>query len=240
MKAPAVLAMLVWMLGCATATTGGGTSSGVGASTSGSGGTPDAGPALACDDATVDIHALVGGAVDLPGELGRVVACRPGRVLTAQALGADVVVSSRGVTPVEPGAQATATRPVFHGRTVLLVEDQAASREVTEKVLRDAGFTVLSAPTADEAVALLAGHQGTIDVLCSDVVMPGRPVKDLLEAFGAAHPNGATLLCSGFVGEELVRRGIAEGRYPVLHKPFAPEALLLALQQTLQARSRTG
>jgi two-component system cell cycle sensor histidine kinase/response regulator CckA len=130
--------------------------------------------------------------------------------------------------PVQPQA-----RPAFHGRTVLLVEDQAANRDVTTKVLKDAGFRVLAAANGDEAVTLLAQPGPRVDVLCSDVVMPGLPVRDVMARYLERHPGGAVLLCSGFVGEELVRRGIEEGHYPVLHKPYAPDALLAALQHVL-------
>ncbi len=90
------LLVMAGLAACATTSSGGGGTS----TTSSAGGTADAGPTLSCEDAGLDIHALVAGSVQLPQDLGRVVACRPGRTLSQATLAADVVVSSRNVTPV--------------------------------------------------------------------------------------------------------------------------------------------
>ncbi len=52
------------------------------------------------------------------------------------------------------------------------------------------------------------------------MVMPGAPVRDLIARFREVHPGGPVLTCSGFVGEDLVRRGIEEGRYPLRRRPL--------------------
>jgi two-component system response regulator FlrC len=82
--------------------------------------------------------------------------------------------------------------------------------------------------------ALAAVHEHPADVLCSDVVMPGASVIEVVEVFRSANPRGAVLLCSGYVGEELVRRGIEEGLYPSLEKPYTPEALVSAIAELLR------
>jgi pimeloyl-ACP methyl ester carboxylesterase len=92
----AALLVTAGVAACATTSSGSGGAS----TTSSAGGTADAGPTLPCEDGGLDIHALVAGSVQLPQDLGRVVACRPGRTLTQATLAADVVVSSRNVTPV--------------------------------------------------------------------------------------------------------------------------------------------
>ena len=77
-----------------------------------------------------------------------------------------------------------------------------------------------------------------IDLLVTDAVMPGTNTADMLRAFRQRHPDTPILVCSGFVREELVRRGITEGDYAFLKKPFAPDELLGMAASALATRTR--
>lgn len=122
-----------------------------------------------------------------------------------------------------PAAAVPAVAPLVTAR-VLLVDDSPALVQVSRRTLQDAGCTVVVAADGDEAMQRIG--EGRFDVLCSDVVMPGRAIAEVLAAFEQANPGAPVLLCSGYVGEELVRRGIEEGLYRFLAKPYGPGQLI--------------
>jgi DNA-binding NtrC family response regulator len=71
--------------------------------------------------------------------------------------------------------------------------------------------------------------------------MPGTPVRALLERWAAVRPGRPVLICSGHVAEELARRGIEEGRYALLSKPFTPAQLVAAVARVIAgARESAG
>lgn len=137
----------------------------------------------------------------------------------------------------EPGAherEPVAGEPVsLDGVRVLLAEDNPDVLAVARLALADAGAVVTVAVDGDDALRRV--DTGPFDVLCTDVVMPGAPVSEVLLRFCEAHPEGAVLLCSGYVGEELVRRGIEEGRFRLLRKPYRPAELTRAVAQSAAA-----
>jgi signal transduction histidine kinase/CheY-like chemotaxis protein len=133
--------------------------------------------------------------------------------------------SSRVVPAGKPRATGRSAR-------VLLVEDTAPIRTLIASILEAAGHRVVA--TADCAGALEAIAQGGFDLLCTDAVMPGAPVRELLDAFETSHPHRPILVVSGHVDEELTRRGIEQGRYALLRKPFTPPELCAAVDELLE------
>jgi signal transduction histidine kinase/AmiR/NasT family two-component response regulator len=121
--------------------------------------------------------------------------------------------------------------------TVLVVEDDIRIRALMVTTLADAGYVVLDAPTVEIALAIERSHAGPIDVLCTDVVMPGRPARELLVELRARRPQLGILVCSGYSEDEQIARGIRTGEFTHLDKPFSRSALLAALRTTLD-RSR--
>jgi CheY-like chemotaxis protein len=87
--------------------------------------------------------------------------------------------------------------------------------------LRKQGYTVLSAASGHEALALADGHPGTIDILVTDVVMAGMTGREVFEQLRAQRPALKVLFMSGYNDDEVVRRGIVDARAPFLQKPFA-------------------
>ncbi len=121
--------------------------------------------------------------------------------------------------PVEEAA------PRFGGN-VLLVEDDAAVLEVASRALREGGFRVLAAGGAGDAMELAARSPGPVDVLVTDVVMPGVNGKTLAEELRRRRPDLKVLYVSGYPDEILGRHGVLEPGVELLAKPFTPEVLV--------------
>jgi len=123
-------------------------------------------------------------------------------------------------------------------RTVLLVEDEPAVLAAAQMALVREGYRVLTASSAEEALTLSAGHRGRIDLLITDVVMPGLNGVDLAERLVNERPELAVLLISGYADRVLNQRGVATTAHPLLRKPFAPGDLLGSVGEVLEGSGR--
>ena len=119
--------------------------------------------------------------------------------------------------------------------TVLLVEDAAAVRAVARQVLQRQGYRVLEASDGEDALHLAARHQGTIDLVLTDVVMPRAGGRELAERLLAVRPDTRVLYMSGYTDDSVVRHGILEGGVAYLQKPFSPEGLARKVREVLDA-----
>ncbi len=119
---------------------------------------------------------------------------------------------------------------------VLVVEDEPALRRVVETVLAEAGYRVLVASTPKEAIEVAATGI-SIDLMITDVVMPGMSGPKLAGEVARSLPQVPVLYMSGYVGNALSEHGFDE-RAPLLHKPFSPEQLLQMVRDTLDAHPR--
>jgi two-component system, cell cycle sensor histidine kinase and response regulator CckA len=117
--------------------------------------------------------------------------------------------------------------------TVLLVEDEDGVRELTRNVLAGCGYEVLAAATADEAVELAAGHQGAIDLLLTDVVMPGRGGRSVADRVTELHPRTRVMFMSGYTDDAVVRHGVLREGMNFLQKPFSPLVLAHRVRDVL-------
>jgi two-component system cell cycle sensor histidine kinase/response regulator CckA len=107
-------------------------------------------------------------------------------------------------------------------RTVLVVEDEDAVRAVVCKTLDRDGYSILDAPNAEEALERAAAFDGEIDLLLTDVVMPGMAGSELSQLLEAQRPGLRVLYMSGHTEDEIVRRGIDRENVEFLQKPFSP------------------
>jgi PAS domain S-box-containing protein len=114
---------------------------------------------------------------------------------------------------------------------VLLVEDEASVRALASGVLRRQGYTVMEARDAMEAETISA-REDRIDLLLTDIVMPGRNGHQLAELLRALRPNLRVIFMSGF-SDERVRNAAAETDAPFLQKPFTPHALVNVVREAL-------
>jgi CheY-like chemotaxis protein len=109
-------------------------------------------------------------------------------------------------------------------QTVLVVEDEEGLREVARKLLQAQGYTVLIAANADEAVRQFEGN-ASIDVLLTDVVMPGASGPELTRRLVERRPALKVIYMSGYTEEALAQHGVLKPGIAFLHKPFTSETL---------------
>jgi len=110
--------------------------------------------------------------------------------------------------------------------TLLIVEDEDALRSLMVKACRDAGYHVLEAHRGEDAVALIANHPGMIDLLVTDVIMPGISGRTLADQIVKNHPETRILFCSGYAENAVVHHGVLAPDVEFLQKPFSPAVLL--------------
>ena len=114
----------------------------------------------------------------------------------------------------------------FRRATVLVAEDREVVRNLVVSVLEREGLRVLAAADGEQALALAAAHDGAIDLLLTDVVMPGLDGDEVAERVHAERPDTAVLFMSGYTEREAIRRGAAEGDVAFIEKPFRPQELV--------------
>ena len=117
--------------------------------------------------------------------------------------------------------------------TVLLVEDDAGIRRLAERVLTRAGYRVVVAEHAEAVQALDEGELGLVDILVSDVVLPGIDGRTLSTRLKQQLPDLKILFISGYAEEKLGPRGVLEPGINLLEKPFTPRELLESVQSAL-------
>ena len=127
--------------------------------------------------------------------------------------------------------QSPERRPV--PATVLLVEDDRSLRTVFHRMLDRGGYTVLMAEDGYEALAVAESFSGTIDVLVTDVVLPGLGGHDLAARLTQRRPGLRVLYMTGYTDDEVIRRGLVRDEVHVLEKPFNAAELARALRATL-------
>jgi PAS domain S-box-containing protein len=139
-------------------------------------------------------------------------------------------------SPAEP-APAAAPRPevpVGSG-TILLAEDEPLVRSSLQRVLERSGYRVLPAGSGTEALEASQRHSGPIDLLLTDVVMPGMSGRELAQRLCGERPALRVLYMSGYTDDAIVQHGILEPGISFIQKPAASEALVLRVQEVLGA-----
>ncbi|GGM09608.1 PAS domain S-box protein [Dactylosporangium sucinum] len=131
------------------------------------------------------------------------------------------------------GEPARPPRPAARGETVLVAEDEPALREVTTRILRRGGYTVLAAADGVAALQVAADHSGPIDLLLTDVVMPGMLGRVLAERLQRTRPATRVLFMSGYAQPVLTSNGILDPGVHLLEKPFTGTDLLNAVGEQL-------
>jgi len=119
--------------------------------------------------------------------------------------------------------------------TVLVVEDESAVRSFTSMVLKRSGYQVIEASNGEEALSLSRGHLGEIQLLVTDMVMPGMGGRQVAEALETQRPAMRVLYVSGYTENAIAKRGSLGADLPFLQKPFTMEALLRKVRQVLDA-----
>ena len=124
------------------------------------------------------------------------------------------------------------TRP--RGAEILLVaEDEGALREAMCDYLRSLGYTVFAANSGQQALSLAGQYEGHINLLITDLVMPGISGRDLAQTLGSLRPDLKTIYMSGYTSDAVLRHGIQEQSATFLQKPFSLGTLARKVRDAL-------
>jgi CheY-like chemotaxis protein len=129
-------------------------------------------------------------------------------------------------------APSLVARPHTKAETVLVVEDADGLRELTRRLLQRLGYTVLVAGNADEAFQLFE-QNSSIDVILTDVVMPGGSGPELTSRLVERRPGLEVIYMSGYTDDAIVQHGVLKHGIAFLHKPFTSEALGRKIREVL-------
>jgi two-component system cell cycle sensor histidine kinase/response regulator CckA len=131
---------------------------------------------------------------------------------------------------------AGSTAALHGGETILVVEDHPEVLAVAHYALSRYGYRVLTAADGTEALAVAKAHGEPIDLLITDVVMPGVSARELVDRFRDDHPRAGVIYMSGYTNDNVVQRGILEHTVAFLQKPFSPQTLVRKVRQVLDGQ----
>jgi PAS domain S-box-containing protein len=145
-----------------------------------------------------------------------------------------VSASSSVVPPARVPAPARGTE------TVLLIEDEEGVRAMVRRALRTQGYEVLEACDGEEALRLARAHNGRLDLVLSDVIMPRLNGPACAQRLAVDRPGIRVLFMSGYTDGHVVDRGILAPGVDFLHKPFGPSELLQRVRAAIDRRPRSA
>ena len=140
---------------------------------------------------------------------------------------------AQSLETIQPAKVATIAESA--GETILLVEDDPHVQRIVDNILRRSGYSVLTAGGGEEALRL-AADEGTIDLLLSDLVMPGTSGREIAEQIQALRPDIAILYMSGYTDDAVIRRGVLEAGMAFIQKPFGAENLTRRVREVLDGQ----
>jgi len=117
--------------------------------------------------------------------------------------------------------------------TVLLVEDEESVRQLVRETLQSNGYRVVEAENGEAGLAAAAKHVGKIDMVITDVVMPGMGGRELVKRIAVTRPETKVLYLSGYTEDAIVNEGTIEGGTAFLQKPFTLQNLSRKVREVL-------
>jgi CheY-like chemotaxis protein len=168
------------------------------------------------------VHAIVaqnGGSIEVESDLGR---------------GTSFVIylPEADATEADSHARPPSVPQQTGSETVLVVEDSEGLRELARRLLQRQGYRVLVAANADEALAVFEQH-GAVDVLLTDVVMPGASGPELTRQLVVLRPTLKVIYMSGYTDAAIFQHGVLASGFGFLHKPFTAEAVGQKIREAL-------
>lgn len=118
--------------------------------------------------------------------------------------------------------------------TVLMVEDDEQARLLTKTILEQQGYTVLTAETGSQALQVLEGYEGPLDLLLTDVILPGINGRELAAEVCKQYPGLKVLYMSGYTDDVIVHHGVLEPGINFIQKPFTFNALAAKVREVLE------
>jgi signal transduction histidine kinase/DNA-binding LacI/PurR family transcriptional regulator/ActR/RegA family two-component response regulator len=152
----------------------------------------------------------------------------------------EIYLPQSTLTAQEAAEPAIAPSSLGGSETILLVEDEPGVRGASRRFLEEHGYRVLEAADGGEALHLCEWHDGPVDLMITDVVMPGMSGRELVEHMARIRPETPVLYVSGYIDSTLRRKELAEATVPLLQKPFSADALARKVRETLDARPATS
>jgi two-component system cell cycle sensor histidine kinase/response regulator CckA len=139
-------------------------------------------------------------------------------------------------------------RPVVHAErtapqspaTILLVEDEVALRSLMRRILERSGYVVLEAEHGAQALERCESHDGAIDLVVSDIVMPTMGGQEMANRLRELRPSSRLLFVSGFTDDEVMQQGIIIPGSAYLQKPFSPASLVEKIGEMLREPPSAG
>jgi len=135
----------------------------------------------------------------------------------------------------DPAPPPTRVAPAGGSETILLVEDETVVRRLVAEILETAGYNVLQAGDGPSALELLRRHVGPIDLLVTDVVMPGMSGPEVAQAVVAMRPGTQVLYTSGYTDSAIGHHGVLEPGIAFLQKPFSADDLTRRVRALIDA-----
>jgi PAS domain S-box-containing protein len=135
-------------------------------------------------------------------------------------------------------AHVKGVEPLPGVETILLVEDDAAVRRLVKRILTRAGYTVLGASSGIDALQIFDVYGDEVDLLLTDVIMPGMSGKEVAESIRTDLPSLPVLFMSGYPGDTVANHGVMEGAEAYLLKPFTSVQLLEKVREALESEVR--
>ncbi len=121
--------------------------------------------------------------------------------------------------------------------TVLIVDDDDGLRDFAQEVLLIHGYRVLDAENGEDALRVSQAHEGQIDLMITDVVMPKMGGKELVERLQPLYPQMKVIYISGYTDNAIVHHGVLTSGLNFLEKPFSPESLAYKVREMLDAEN---
>ncbi|HYU49649.1 MAG TPA: ATP-binding protein [Candidatus Limnocylindria bacterium] len=142
----------------------------------------------------------------------------------------------------DPTPSAAGTEPARSAdrETILFVEDEIAISELCRRLLTGLGYRVISATDGSTAIELARAHVERIDLIVSDVVMPGLSGPEVVQAIHSLHPEAAVLFASGYTADRITDRRLLPEGVELLEKPFSAAELAGRVRAVLDSRTPTG
>jgi len=117
--------------------------------------------------------------------------------------------------------------------TILLAEDEETVRNLATRILSDQGYKILEAAEPLQAIQIMQNHKEKIDLIITDIIMPGMTGLGLVQRIQVTHPDVKVLYISGYTDTTMLHQGVLESDTAFLQKPFTPQALLKKVREVL-------
>jgi two-component system, cell cycle sensor histidine kinase and response regulator CckA len=121
--------------------------------------------------------------------------------------------------------------------TLLIVENEAAIRNLLQMALQKNGYRVLTAESGREALDLINAHSGPIHLLITDVMMPDIDGPELVRRLSTLRPDTRTLFMSGYMDDALGEQGVLPSNVNFIQKPFSPRTIAQRVREILDGTS---